>query len=165
MYHHGSHRCFLSARPQIDGKLVQSGHTRDLVFRVPRLIACVSAVMTLSPGDLILTGTPAGVGAVLPGQVLSAGMEAGGKLVGTHSCAYTLGCDALSKALTLCQSTCVMCPPCSNSASDDRAARREHVATVTTLCIHYATFTRPSSNRDAESPAPPHYNLLAGRRP
>jgi 2-keto-4-pentenoate hydratase/2-oxohepta-3-ene-1,7-dioic acid hydratase in catechol pathway len=72
---------------QIDGKLVQSGHTRDLVFRVPRLIACVSAVMTLSPGDLILTGTPAGVGAVLPGQVLSAGMEAGGKLVGAYSSA------------------------------------------------------------------------------
>ncbi len=64
---------------------MQSGHTRDLVFRVPRLIAFVSAVMTLSPGDLILTGTPAGVGAVLPGQVLSAGMEAGGKLVGAYS--------------------------------------------------------------------------------
>jgi 2-keto-4-pentenoate hydratase/2-oxohepta-3-ene-1,7-dioic acid hydratase in catechol pathway len=42
--------------------MLQDGNTADLVFGVRRLVAAVSAVMTLAPGDLILTGTPAGVG-------------------------------------------------------------------------------------------------------
>lgn len=41
---------------------MQRGNTRDLIFSVPRLIAYISAMMTLEPGDLITTGTPAGVG-------------------------------------------------------------------------------------------------------
>ncbi|HKY68153.1 MAG TPA: fumarylacetoacetate hydrolase family protein [Acidimicrobiales bacterium] len=46
----------------IDGEVVQAGRTRDLVFPVARLIAELSAVVPLLPGDLIFTGTPAGVG-------------------------------------------------------------------------------------------------------
>lgn len=47
----------------LDGEVLQDGRTRDLIFDVPELIARLSAIVTLYPGDLILTGTPAGVGA------------------------------------------------------------------------------------------------------
>lgn len=46
----------------INGEIVQDGSTRDLIFPVPALIAKLSAVLELLPGDLIFTGTPAGVG-------------------------------------------------------------------------------------------------------
>jgi len=48
----------------VNGKRMQHGHTRDLVFGVPALIAYLSRFCTLQPGDLIFTGTPAGVGSV-----------------------------------------------------------------------------------------------------
>jgi 2-keto-4-pentenoate hydratase/2-oxohepta-3-ene-1,7-dioic acid hydratase in catechol pathway len=47
---------------RLNGELLQDGNTSDLVFGVRRLIAFASAVFTLEPGDLILTGTPSGVG-------------------------------------------------------------------------------------------------------
>ncbi len=46
----------------LNGDLKQDGSTSDLIFDIPTLIAYVSSVMTLLPGDVILTGTPAGVG-------------------------------------------------------------------------------------------------------
>ena len=46
----------------LNGDLKQDGTTRDLVFDIPTLVAHVSAVMTLLPGDVLLTGTPDGVG-------------------------------------------------------------------------------------------------------
>jgi 2-keto-4-pentenoate hydratase/2-oxohepta-3-ene-1,7-dioic acid hydratase in catechol pathway len=46
----------------LNGDLVQDGSTKDLVFDIPTLVAHVSSVMTLLPGDVILTGTPEGVG-------------------------------------------------------------------------------------------------------
>ena len=46
----------------VDGETVQQGRTTDLVFSVPRLVAELSAVLPLLPGDVIFTGTPAGVG-------------------------------------------------------------------------------------------------------
>jgi 2-keto-4-pentenoate hydratase/2-oxohepta-3-ene-1,7-dioic acid hydratase in catechol pathway len=49
---------------QLNGETMQSASTADLVFSVPQLIAHLSALMTLEPGDLIATGTPAGVGSV-----------------------------------------------------------------------------------------------------
>ncbi len=60
------------------GEVLQKGRTSDMVFSVPELIARLSAVLPLLPGDLIFTGTPAGVGAgrtpprfLAPGDVLS----------------------------------------------------------------------------------------------
>jgi 2,4-didehydro-3-deoxy-L-rhamnonate hydrolase len=47
---------------RVNGIVLQHGNTRDLIFDVPTLITYISGVMTLEPGDLILTGTPAGVG-------------------------------------------------------------------------------------------------------
>lgn len=60
----------LAIRCLVDGELRQDGSTRDLVFDVPTLVSYVSRVMTLLPGDVILTGTPAGVGELHPGQTV-----------------------------------------------------------------------------------------------
>lgn len=54
----------------IDGKQVQHGNTRDMLFKVDEIIAHVSKYMTLKIGDLLFTGTPAGVGPVSIGQHL-----------------------------------------------------------------------------------------------
>ncbi|WP_411076080.1 fumarylacetoacetate hydrolase family protein [Streptomyces sp. cmx-4-7] len=52
----------LELRCTVNGEEVQKGRTRDLIFSVPALIAGLSAVLPLLPGDVIFTGTPAGVG-------------------------------------------------------------------------------------------------------
>ena len=66
----------------VDGETVQDARTGDLIFAVPRLIAELSAVVPLLPGDLIFTGTPPGVGVartpkrfLAPGQVLESWIE------------------------------------------------------------------------------------------
>ncbi|HVM81657.1 MAG TPA: fumarylacetoacetate hydrolase family protein, partial [Stellaceae bacterium] len=53
----------ISLRGWVNGELVQEGSTSDLIFPVPVLIAYLSSFLTLEPGDVIATGTPAGVGA------------------------------------------------------------------------------------------------------
>jgi 2-keto-4-pentenoate hydratase/2-oxohepta-3-ene-1,7-dioic acid hydratase in catechol pathway len=52
----------LKVTTHLNGDLVQDGTTKDMIFDVPTLVAHVSSVMTLLPGDVILTGTPEGVG-------------------------------------------------------------------------------------------------------
>ena len=52
----------LAIRTRLNGEVVQEANTRDLIFPLPELIARVSEAMTLRPGDIIVTGTPAGVG-------------------------------------------------------------------------------------------------------
>lgn len=47
---------------KVNGKLVQDGNTANLIFNVPNIVAYISQFMTLLPGDIIFTGTPAGVG-------------------------------------------------------------------------------------------------------
>ena len=49
----------------------QLGRTKDMVFDVPALVSYVSHVMTLLPGDVVLTGTPAGVGPLAAGDTVS----------------------------------------------------------------------------------------------
>ncbi len=51
-----------SVQTYLNGDLKQDGSTKDLIFDIPTLISYVSSVMTLLPGDVILTGTPEGVG-------------------------------------------------------------------------------------------------------
>ena len=58
----------------------QMASTRDMVFTVPQLIAFVSSIMTLDPGDLILTGTPAGVGILGDGDEVTVDIEGVGTL-------------------------------------------------------------------------------------
>jgi len=64
----------LSIRTWVNGELRQDGHTGDLIFDIPMLIESISAGCTLEPGDIISTGTPAGVGIGLkPPQFLKSG--------------------------------------------------------------------------------------------
>ncbi len=58
----------------------QSGRTSQLIHSIPKLIAFISEVMTLLPGDVILTGTPAGVGPILAGQRVDVIIESLGTL-------------------------------------------------------------------------------------
>lgn len=60
----------LAIECRVRGELRQSGHTRDLIFPVPDVIVYASQVMTLEPGDLLVTGTPPGVGPLAGGDVL-----------------------------------------------------------------------------------------------
>jgi len=55
---------------RVNGEVRQEGHTSDMLFGVPSLVAFISGVMTLEPGDLIATGTPAGVSRLHPGDVV-----------------------------------------------------------------------------------------------
>ena len=79
----------LAIRTTVDGEPRQDGTTSDMVFTIPELVAYVSSYTTLLPGDVILTGTPAGAGPVLPGQQVSIEIEGIGTLtnpvVGTRS--------------------------------------------------------------------------------
>ena len=52
----------LDIRMTINGEVLQNSNTRELIFRIPELIAFLSSVVTLEPGDIVSTGTPAGVG-------------------------------------------------------------------------------------------------------
>jgi len=52
----------LALRLSVNGKLRQSGSTRDMIFSIAELVSYISRFMSLQPGDVILTGTPAGVG-------------------------------------------------------------------------------------------------------
>jgi len=61
----------LSIECTVSGAVRQRGTTSDMVFPVTTIIAFISAVMTLEPGDLIATGTPAGVGPLQPGDTVS----------------------------------------------------------------------------------------------
>jgi acylpyruvate hydrolase len=62
----------LDFRLDIDGESVQKGNTGDMIFSVNKIISYVSQFMTLKTGDLIFTGTPAGVGPVKIGNRLEA---------------------------------------------------------------------------------------------
>ncbi len=58
----------LSVVTQVNGTERQRGAAAQMVFTIPALVAYISRVMTLEPGDLVLTGTPAGVGTLGPGD-------------------------------------------------------------------------------------------------
>jgi 2-keto-4-pentenoate hydratase/2-oxohepta-3-ene-1,7-dioic acid hydratase in catechol pathway len=60
----------LTVRTRVNGVVRQEGRASSMVFDIPALLAYISAVMTLEPGDLVLTGTPEGVGTLAPGDVV-----------------------------------------------------------------------------------------------
>ncbi|KAL3689609.1 hypothetical protein R1sor_015918 [Riccia sorocarpa] len=59
---------------EVDGVMKQKGSTKDMIFSIPTLISFISKIMTLNEGDVILTGTPSGVGPVSAGQHVKAGI-------------------------------------------------------------------------------------------
>ncbi|KAG0143344.1 hypothetical protein CROQUDRAFT_672992 [Cronartium quercuum f. sp. fusiforme G11] len=60
---------------KINGVFKQKASTGNMIFNIPQLIEHCSGIMTLEEGDLLLTGTPAGVGPVKPGDLVEAGLE------------------------------------------------------------------------------------------
>jgi 2-keto-4-pentenoate hydratase/2-oxohepta-3-ene-1,7-dioic acid hydratase in catechol pathway len=58
----------LEIETRVNGELRQQGSTLDFIFSIPALLSYITAAITLEPGDLILTGTPAGVGPLSPGD-------------------------------------------------------------------------------------------------
>jgi 2-keto-4-pentenoate hydratase/2-oxohepta-3-ene-1,7-dioic acid hydratase in catechol pathway len=70
----------LGLRTELDGQVKQDSRTGKLVFDVATLVSYVSHVMTLLPGDVILTGTPAGVAPMAAGQTVSVTVEGIGTL-------------------------------------------------------------------------------------
>ena len=69
----------------VAGQRMQDGRTRQLIFSIPTLVAYLSSITMLSPGDLIFTGTPSGVGMargrfLAPGELVVSGAEVIGEL-------------------------------------------------------------------------------------
>ena len=73
----------LALRTCVNGRQVQAGHTRDLVYDIAFLIEYLSAFMTLAPGDVILTGTPEGTVNVDEGDEVVCEIDGIGRLVNT----------------------------------------------------------------------------------
>lgn len=78
----------LSVICEVDGEVMQKARTSDLVFAPAEIVSYISGIVTLDPGDLIATGTPAGVGMarnppvwLKPGQILRSRIEGLGELV------------------------------------------------------------------------------------
>ena len=65
---------------KVNGEVKQSSNTKHLLFKIPYLIEFISTYITLEPDDIIATGTPAGVGAILPGDNIEATIEKIGTL-------------------------------------------------------------------------------------
>jgi len=62
---------------KVNGELRQTGNTKDMIFSIPYLVSYISQYFTLEPYDVILTGTPAGVGPVQPGDCIEGGLSNG----------------------------------------------------------------------------------------
>lgn len=69
----------LAVRSYVDGELRQDGTTKDMILSVPELVSYASSIFTLLPGDVILTGTPAGVGKISVGQRVEVEVEGIGR--------------------------------------------------------------------------------------
>jgi 2-keto-4-pentenoate hydratase/2-oxohepta-3-ene-1,7-dioic acid hydratase in catechol pathway len=67
----------------VNGELRQMASTRDMIFHIDQLIAFVSSIMTLNPGDVIMTGTPAGISPLNPGDIVEVAIDGIGSLRNT----------------------------------------------------------------------------------
>ena len=65
----------------VNGEVTQDGNTRDMIFDVATIVSFISHVMTLVPGDVILTGTPAGVGPIVDQDTVTVAIDGIGELV------------------------------------------------------------------------------------
>jgi 2-keto-4-pentenoate hydratase/2-oxohepta-3-ene-1,7-dioic acid hydratase in catechol pathway len=73
----------LTIETRVNGELRQQGSTADFIFGIPELLTYITAAFTLEPGDLVLTGTPAGVGPLAAGDRVEVSMPGLGKLANT----------------------------------------------------------------------------------
>lgn len=70
----------LSIKAFVNGKIKQSSNTKNMAFSPVQIVSFVSRIMTLYPGDVILTGTPSGVGPIYPGDIVEIEIEGIGRL-------------------------------------------------------------------------------------
>jgi len=70
----------LTVRALVNGHEKQNGNTKDMIFDIPTIISYISHVMTLVPGDVILTGTPEGVGRIVDGDTVTISIDGIGDL-------------------------------------------------------------------------------------
>ncbi|KAH6645831.1 hypothetical protein BKA67DRAFT_582476 [Truncatella angustata] len=63
----------------VNGKIQQQDSTELMLFRIPRILSEISKVMTIEKGDIVLTGTPKGVGPAVPGDIMEFGVKVQGK--------------------------------------------------------------------------------------
>ena len=70
----------LAVRGYVNGHLRQDSRTRELIFTIPELVAFITSIMTLLPGDIISTGTPSGIGPIVPGDSVTVSIECVGAL-------------------------------------------------------------------------------------
>lgn len=70
----------LKLETRLNGKTVQQGSTADFITQIPQLVEFITASMTLEPGDVVATGTPAGVGPMIAGDVVEVEIEGIGVL-------------------------------------------------------------------------------------
>ncbi|KAH8792643.1 hypothetical protein BGZ57DRAFT_871935 [Hyaloscypha finlandica] len=63
----------------VNDKIRQNDSTNLMLFQIPRMLSDISKVMTLEKGDIVITGTPKGVGSVVPGDIMRAGIKVGGE--------------------------------------------------------------------------------------
>jgi 2-keto-4-pentenoate hydratase/2-oxohepta-3-ene-1,7-dioic acid hydratase in catechol pathway len=77
----------LTLETRVNGELRQHGSTLDFIFSIPELLTYITAAITLEPGDLLLTGTPAGVGPVSAGDTVDVEIAGLGVLSNTFSAA------------------------------------------------------------------------------
>jgi fumarylpyruvate hydrolase len=65
----------------VNGKTRQDGNINQLIWNIPETIACLSGLFTLAPGDLIYSGTPSGVGAIIKGDIMKGTVEGIGEII------------------------------------------------------------------------------------
>ena len=65
---------------KVNGSIRQQSNTRHMIFRIDAIIAYLSSVFTLEEGDLIFTGTPEGIGQVVPGDTIEARLDSVGEI-------------------------------------------------------------------------------------
>jgi len=75
----------ITLETRVNGELRQHGSTADFIFSLPHLLAYITAAITLEPGDLLLTGTPAGVGPLAAGDRVEISSEGLGTLTNTFA--------------------------------------------------------------------------------
>ncbi len=73
----------ITVETRVDGLVRQHGSTSNMIFAVPFLLSYISRIMTLEPGDLVLTGTPEGVGPIVTGNVVEVSISGVGTLSNT----------------------------------------------------------------------------------
>ena len=73
----------LSIKSYVNNELKQDGNTKDMMFKIGEILEFISSIMTLLPGDVILTGTPEGVSKVQPGDEIKIEIETLGTQINT----------------------------------------------------------------------------------